>query len=296
MRQPALAQRRWLGQRACAGSQQEHELRQQQLLEREPLAALACVLGIAREVHRSQRAGAIGQALARAQRGRQRLIDVVERGPLRPHEREDLGRADALRSGVVSDRRRALLGPLQLAILAAGDRVVHDAEAAPAIGLAVQQQGGSGLVALHQPGLVEEGRAHAAAGVGHGGLHERAHPSPPHGPAGDRPHPHRDRRLLAGAERDHRARLAAVTGQMLEQLADRVHAERAQRPRHPRGRKLERPLQARRTRPAQARAEQLLAGGRARGGKRAQLAAAAPGASAACPPRALRGGSHHRHP
>ena len=54
----------------------------------------------------------------------------------------------------------------------------------------------------------------------------------PHGPRGDAAHLDRDRRLLAGAQRGDRARLAAVAGQVLEQLAHGLEPERLQaRPR-----------------------------------------------------------------
>ena len=91
---------------------------------------------VAREVHRGERAGAVGQALGRARAGREDLDDVAERGALALDEREDLGRGDALGGGVVGDglaRRSA--APRRRPSPSPGwrGRVVGDAEAAAAV-------------------------------------------------------------------------------------------------------------------------------------------------------------------
>jgi len=103
-----------------------------------------------------------------------------------------------------------------------------DAKAPARIGLAVQQHAHPGRVALHEPRLVEERRTHRPGRVEHGRLDERAHPAPTHRPRADRADLDRHGRLLAGAQAGDRARLAAVAGQVLEQLADGAHGERAQ--------------------------------------------------------------------
>ena len=75
---------------------QEYQLRQQQLLERQPLAASLSLLGVTREVHRGERTAPIGQPLAH-QRGRsQRLGHVVQGSPLTLDEGQDLRRAHAI--------------------------------------------------------------------------------------------------------------------------------------------------------------------------------------------------------
>ena len=98
-RQPPLAERPLLGERPRAGAgtapgatAQEHELLQQQLLEGEPLATRARVLGTTREVHRGERAGPVGQPLAHAGGGRERLGHIGEGGARAAHERQDLRR------------------------------------------------------------------------------------------------------------------------------------------------------------------------------------------------------------
>ena len=112
------------------------------------------------------------------------------------------------------------------------DRVVGDAKPASAIGLAVQQQARPRRVALQEPGLVEERGTHAARRIENPGLHQRAHSPPAHRPHTDRLHLHRDRRLLARAQRGDGARVAAGVRQMLEQLADRAQPERPKPARH----------------------------------------------------------------
>ena len=120
-----------------------------------------------------------GSRSADPRRRRQRLGHVAQRAPAPLHEREDLGRGDALGGRVVRDRaaspapaRRRPSSRRRRA-----RRVVGDAEAAAPVGLAVQQQARPRRVALDQPRLVEERRAHAPGGV--------EHASPP--PAGASP-------------------------------------------------------------------------------------------------------------
>jgi hypothetical protein len=148
-------------------------------------------------------------------------VDSAARGA---HEREDLRRADPLAGRVVGHRVTPAVGRRQVRL--ARRRVVGDAEAAAAVGLSVQEQPRPRRVALDQPGLVEEARTDRAGAVGDTGLHQRAHPAPPHGARGDRAHRYRHRRLLAGAQRRQRARLATVAGKVFEQVRDRVQPER----------------------------------------------------------------------
>ena len=91
------------GARAGAGTRSCVE---QQLLEGQALAPVLAVARAAREVHRRERARAVGQALGRAQSRRQRLDARRRALATLLHEREDLRRADALAGGVVGDRRR----------------------------------------------------------------------------------------------------------------------------------------------------------------------------------------------
>jgi hypothetical protein len=77
----------------------QRELEQQQLFEREPDAAALVIA----EVCGAERAGAIGQPLGHAQRGRQGLDHLGERPAVLAHEGEDLGRAQPLRGRVGRD-------------------------------------------------------------------------------------------------------------------------------------------------------------------------------------------------
>ena len=162
-------------------------------------AALLRLAAAAGEVHRGQRRGAVGQALADARAGGQELGDLREAVPGALHEREDLRRGDAVGCRVVGDRL-ALPGAIRGLDGAGGrGRVMGDAEAAAAVRLAVQQQARPRRVALDQPWLVEEGGAHRPGRVEHAGLDQRAHPPAPDGPRGDAAHLHRHGRLLARA-------------------------------------------------------------------------------------------------
>ena len=154
--------------------------------------------------------------------------------------------------------------------------MVGDAKAAPPVGLAVQQQTRARRVALDQPGLVEERRAHRRA--------SRRTPSPP--PAGacraGAPAARRSLRTSTATvacsparSAGDRARLAAVARQMLEQIADRVQPERRAGPSAIfLARQLQRGLQARRA-AASARARRSARSRleRSRGGERARAAA-----------------------
>ncbi len=129
--EPARAERRLIGKHAraalrCAGgaSAQEHQLRQQQLVEGQPAPSRLEVLLGAREVHRGERARAVRQALACARRGGQRLGDVGERAPRLAHEREDLRGADAVAGGIVRDRIPLLLSGGRLRRGVARERVM----------------------------------------------------------------------------------------------------------------------------------------------------------------------------
>ena len=200
---------------ALGAAAQEHHLRQQQLLEGQAPTADLEVGGQLREVHRGERARAVWEPVADAGGGGQRLDDVAERPAAGAHERQDLGGGDALRGRIVRDgialdrvlgagdsaganaAERAGCGTGAGCI--SGERVVGDAEAAARVGLAVQQQARAGRVALDQPRLVEERRAHRGAGVEHLGFDERAHSTAAHGARGDAAHLHGYGGLLAGA-------------------------------------------------------------------------------------------------
>ncbi len=211
---------------------------------------------------------------------RQWLDDVGEPIAKTLHEGQDLRRADALAGRIVRDgtgRHR------RLSLFSRGarrirwerelrrDRVMGDAEAAARVGAAVEHETRAGRIALHQPRLVEEGRAHASAAVVHDRLDERAHAATAHGARSDRAHLHSDRRLLAGAQAGDRARLAAVARKVLEQLADRAEPQRCHTVGELAGGQCQRLEQALRSRPAQRRGEQFGAAQRVLAGERANV-------------------------
>ncbi len=201
---------------------QQRQLHQQQLVEREPAPALLLVCVARREVCRRERAAAVGQALAGSQPRGQRLDHVGEPAGVAAHQREDLGRGQALGRGVVRDGAGA-------GRVVRRSRVGLDPEPGPRLELAMQHQPRSGRVLLHQPRLVEERRLHRAGVVGDGRLDQRPHAPPADRARGDAPDLDDHRRLLAGDQLRHRARLATVAGQMLEQIADGLQPERLRR-------------------------------------------------------------------
>ena len=139
------------------------------------------------------------------------------------HEREDLGRGEAVGGRVGGHLRR--LRPHGLA----GLGVELHAEAVARLVLALEQQPGARPVLALEPRLVEERRLHRPRLVGHDGLDERAHAAPPDRAARDRADLDDDGRRLAGREVDQRAGAAAVARKVLEQVADREQPERARR-------------------------------------------------------------------
>ena len=236
-------------------------------------------------MHGRQRAWPVGKALGHARARWERVGHVSQRVPSATHEREDLSRAHALAGRVVRDlgalaaamdgsavRVKPALARVGLGLSAgeraAAERVVRDAEAAARLGLAVQQQLGAGRIALHEPGLVEEHRAHGSGGVVDARFDERPHPAPAHRSRTDRAHLDRNRRLLPDRERGYGARLAAVAGQVLEQRAHRQQAERRQALSHLSRRQLQRLEQSRGARPQDRRSDHRAARERARGGER----------------------------
>ena len=232
MLQPACGERRLVTQGggrdagpARGAAAQQLQLAQQQLLEGQPAAPRARVLGPAGKVHRGDRAGSVGQRLDDARSGCERLDYVPQRVAGALYEREDLGRADSLCGGVVGDRTSGAGRFVGIAAVVGCGGMMRDAEAAAGVCLAVQQQACAGRVALDQPGLVEERRTHGCGRVEHDGLDQRAHAAAAHGPCGDAADLHGDGGLLARLQRGDGARLAAVAGQVLEQVADRVQAE-----------------------------------------------------------------------
>ncbi len=272
--QPARAQRRGLLQsgRAAQGSPpraaaQEDELGEQQLLERQAAASLLDIVCIAREMQRAESRRAIGEALAVAQLGRQRLDHIAERVACFAHEREQLRGVDALGGGVVTHRcaprggrvlHRNPSSTLPSAHVGAHG-VVGYAEGAPLPRLAMQHQTRAGGVFLHEPGLIEEHRAHSPSGVGDPRLHERAHTPTTHRPRGDRAHLDGHGGLLADAQLSHRARLAILAREVLQQVAHGVQAQRVESPRRLGCGRLQRLAEARGARPAHARGEHLCA-------------------------------------
>ena len=89
-------------------SSQEHQLRQQQLLERQPLAARLALLA-----HRAGSASPrarprVGQPLAHPRRRSERLGHVPQGAPHALHERQDLRRAHALGRRIVGDLARCI--------------------------------------------------------------------------------------------------------------------------------------------------------------------------------------------
>ena len=237
-------------------------------------------------MHGRQRAWPVGKALGHARARWERVGHVSQRVPSATHEREDLSRAHALAGRVVRDpgalavaaigasagRVGPALGRVGPGLCGGGGtaagRVVRDAEAAARLRLAVQQQLAAGRIALHEPGLVEEHRAHGPGGVVDARFDERPHPAPANRPCTDRAHLDRNRRLLPDRERGYGARLAAVAGQVLEQRAHRQQAERRQALSHLSRRQLQRLEQSRGARPQDRRSDHRAARERARGGER----------------------------
>ncbi len=214
----AQRQRRRGGVLASSPGEQR-ELHEQQLVEGETLAPALHLLGARAEVHRLERRAALGQAQARPQPSRQRLDDVLERRTLGGHEGQDLGAREPLAGGVVRD----LLG---LGGRLLRRRVVGNAEASVPLVLPVQHQPRAGLVALRQPRLVEERGLHRPGRIGDRRLDQRAHAAAADRPRRDRAHLDQHRRRLPRGERGHRARLAASTRHMLEQVLDGRETER----------------------------------------------------------------------
>ena len=245
---------------------QERELQQQQLVEGQPPAPAGRVARGLGEVHGAEGRGAARQSLARAQARRQRLEDVGELVTVLAHERQDLRGGDPLRRRVVRDRVGAGDGVRGRCVALHAERV-----AAPV--LAVQDQPRPGRVLALEPRLVEEGRLHRARGVGHRGLHERAHPAPAHRAAADIAHLHHDGRRLSRRERGHRAGLATVVRQVREQVADGLEPQRRGPPRGGRGSDPQRLGQARRARPSHRRAAQRVVVERVDGAERGEAGA-----------------------
>ena len=264
--QPARGQRRRLGEgdraargrAAAARRRRNSSCIEQQLLEGEPAAA---ALGVAR-----RRAGSAspparrrGRAGARPRARRAGRVSTTSASAARSalHEREDLRRGDALGGRVVRDRLgRAGALARRLADARLRRCVVGDAEAAAAVGLAVQQQPRARRVALDEPGLVEERRAHRAGRV------EHRRPRPAGACRGGAPGARRSLRTSTatvacspGPQRRDRARLAAVARAGARAGRRRSRSPSVRRPAAARlPGALQRRVQARRPRPAHRRA------------------------------------------
>ncbi len=204
--------------RRAAGEQRQ--LGQQQLLIGQPLrrsaVGAAAKLG---EMRGPQRCRTVGQPPARAQRRRQRLEHIVERGGVLAHQRQDLGGGKALGRRVVGDGSVVADG-----FRAPGVRL--DLKAAARAQLAVEDQPRPRLVTALEPGLIEEGRLHPAGAVGDGGLNQRTHAPAAHGAGGDPLDLDENRRALPHLERAQGARFAPITRQVIEQVSDGPQPER----------------------------------------------------------------------
>jgi hypothetical protein len=245
----AVEHRRAAGRAPAGTAAQERELREQQLVEGQPAATGLVVAGVGGE----QRRGPVGQRSAGTQARRQRVDGVVGGREVRADEREDLRRGQPLGRRVVRDLALAA-GAL------VGRGVAGDAKrVAGGVG-PVQDQARAGDILALQPGLVEERRLHDAGLVGDRGRDERFHAAPAHGPARDRAHLDDDGRALARRQRRDGARLAAITREVLEQVADGVQPETLRRVGGRRRRDLQRLGERGRPRPAQRRGEQLVVG------------------------------------
>ncbi len=197
---------------------EQRHLQREQLVEGQALPAGLGVAGLLREVHGRQGGGAVGQAVVP---GGQRVEGVADRAAVLLDHRVELGRGDPVGRRVVGHRAgagRRLLG----------DGVAGDLEAA-LVEAAVEHEARAGPVAALEPRLVEERHGERARAVGHGGDHHRLHAAAAHGARADRADLDDDRGLLADGELAERARLAAVVGQVLEQVADRRQAEGGKR-------------------------------------------------------------------
>jgi hypothetical protein len=100
-----------------------------------------------------------------------------------------------------------------------------DGEPVARLELAVHHQPRTRRVLLGQPGLIEEGRLHRAGVIGDGRLDEWAHATAPHRTRGDGAHLHDDGGGLARDQLRHRAGLAPVARQVLEQVPNRAQSE-----------------------------------------------------------------------
>ncbi len=236
LRRARVAPRARAGARARA---QQRELGQQQLLEGEPLARpRSRPAGVAREVHRRQRARR-GRAAARAPASRPGSGSTTSRSALarRRTSVEDLRRADSPRSPGsgrrLCDRRpRAGGRPVPLA------RCVTAGSACSGEPPGQERDVRRGSHRARRPCRAAPGACPAgSAATSHGWLKNVARivpvasatvastsgriPRRRTGRAAIARTSTSDRRRLAGAQRGDRARLAAVPRQVLEQVADR---------------------------------------------------------------------------
>ena len=81
----------------------QRELVEQQLLEREPAPRRLLIVLARGKCAALSAAPRSAQPLTRAQRGRQRLSDVIEGGEVLAHHRQDLRRGQPVGGGVVRD-------------------------------------------------------------------------------------------------------------------------------------------------------------------------------------------------
>ncbi len=210
---------------ALPATAQESQLDEQKLLEGQAPAPQG-LLSISGEVHRGHGATALGQPLVGPQPRGQWLTDMLEVAGVSADQGEDLSRGQALGGRILARPARRAGAPAGSADRFAGLGVALHAESVAGLELPVQHQPRPGPVAPRQPRLVEEGDLHDSRPVGHRGLDQRPHAAPAHRARGDAPHLDHDRGHLPGNQLGHRARLAAVTGKVLEQLTDSAQAER----------------------------------------------------------------------
>ena len=237
----------------------QRDLQKQQLVVGEPAAAALVVA----EVRGVERRRAVREPVTGPQVGRERLERLLRGAAPLPHQREDLGRRQAVGGRVGGDLRR--LGADRIA----GFGVELHAEAVAGLELALQQQARAGPVLALEPRLVEERGLDRAGLVGHDRLDERAHATPPDRPAGDRAHLDDDRRGLARRKLGERPRVLAVARQVVEEVADRVELQPLRGGRRLCGADLQRRQQPRRPRVARRPSGmQRVVGQRVRGGER----------------------------
>ena len=221
-----------------ATAELERGLMQEELLVGEAGPRRAEILPAAREVHRDPSIGGTGEAVARAQRSRQRLDHGRSERQRRPDPLADPLHAKALAAGMDRDdpgrvKARRRPGPVADRIGAAlprspgADDLVGVGAKAAAVGAATEQQPDPGLEPVGEPRLVEPGDRDRAGTVEDGGFDDPqvAAPGRPQARRPDlgqhRRGPARDQLADRGDDRP----VDPVVGVMLDQVAVRDEAD-----------------------------------------------------------------------